>query len=639
MSDLEDLRSLAEALGVQAAYVDGLGRRGDVPPDTLVRVCAALGAAIDSPAQAREALRDHHDSVQQRLVPPVLVALDGHLSSIPVPVGAEAELVLEDGPGFHLDASGTELQAPEALPMGYHRLTVHADGRQAACTIISAPTRAWRRPDDHRSWGLGSHLAALRSTRSRTLGDLQDLLSLCRWVGAAGGDLVTVLPLLPTFNRPPAEPSPYSPVSRLFWSELVLDLGAGHRPVPPHPSLDVTAADAEVRAALTGRPAPEAGSVPAELARYAAFRGAQARLGRDWRAWPGEARAGRLDPSLVDAEEQRFHLVAQTEAERQLAELRSDMQRVGVRLGLDLAVGVHPDGYDPWSRQELFAEGMSGGAPPDPGFPSGQDWGFPPVLPQASRREGHRYLAASIAHQAGLSGVLRVDHIMALARLFWIPHGASIDQGTYVTYPTEELFAVLTLESHRNQCEIVGENLGTVPPVINEALPRHGIRGMLLTHFEATAEAPGPPSNTQVALIGTHDTPTLAGWVAGVDIHERVRFGLLNAEAAPPELEARAQAVRRLATVLETSPDDPEGLLGRLLEWLGRSASPLVIPWLEDLWLEDRQVNLPGTSSAIRPNWQRPMRRPLDEALADPRVAALVRRLDQCRKGPFPQDP
>ncbi len=295
---------------------------------------------------------------------------------------------------------------------------------------------------------------------------------------------------------------------------------------------------------------------------------------------------------------------------------------------------MHPDGYDPWSRQALFAEGMSVGAPPDKGFPSGQDWGFSPVLPEASRREGHRYLAASIAHQAALSGVLRVDHIMAVTRLYWIPHGFGLHEGTYVSYPAEELFAVLTLESHRNRCEVVGENLGTVPEEIDEALPRHRIWGMYLAEFEA-ADSDGmlkPPSADQVALIGTHDTPTLAGWIAQVDIDERVRCGLLEPDAAPSEREARAEAAERLAKTLERGPGEHEALLSELLEWLGRSRSPLVIPWLEDLWLEAEQVNLPGTRSSERPNWQRSMARTLDEIVVDPDIDARLRRLQEARR-------
>ena len=441
-----------------------------------------------------------------------------------------------------------------------------------------------------------------------------------------------VLPLLPTFNTEPPEPSPYSPVSRLFWSELILDLGDAHRPADPPSTLDVIQAGAEVRTALAGIPAPDASLLDDELVRYARFRGAQARLGRNWREWPSAARDGTLEPGQVDADVERFHLVAQTLARRQLGDLRQHLDDDGFRLGLDLAVGVHPDGYDTWSRPELFAAGMSVGAPPDEGFPSGQDWGFPPVLPELSRDEGHRYLAATIAHQAAASGVLRVDHVMAWTRLFWIPHGFDVHQGTYVSYPHEELFAILALESVRNRCEISGENLGTVPPEIDEALPRHRIWGMYLAQFQASKDPDlGPPTAADIALVGTHDTPTFAGWLAGLDIGERVRHGLVAQEAIPSVREERSYATGRLAELLDRSVNQPHAFLDELLQWLGRSDSPLVVPWLEDLWLEEVGVNLPGTRSSERPNWQRPMRRLLDEIFTDPEVDGLIRRLDRAR--------
>jgi 4-alpha-glucanotransferase len=275
---------------------------------------------------------------------------------------------------------------------------------------------------------------------------------------------------------------------------------------------------------------------------------------------------------------------------------------------------------------------MSVGAPPDAGFPSGQDWGFAPVLPEASRREGHRYLAASIAHQAGTAGVLRIDHIMAWTRLYWIPHGFGLHEGTYVSYPAEELFAVLTLESHRNRCEVIGENLGTVPPEIDAALPHHRIWGMYLAQFEASKGASmAAPAATDMALVGTHDTPTFAGWLAGNDIEERVRYGLLTPETAPMALKERSKAARRLAKRLGLDRKKPQPLLAEVLAWLGGSESPLVMAWLEDLWLEDHAVNLPGTPSSLRPNWQRPMSRLLDDIMIDPMVVGCLRRLDKAR--------
>jgi 4-alpha-glucanotransferase len=422
-------------------------------------------------------------------------------------------------------------------------------------------------------------------------------------------------------------------VSRLFWSELIVDLGEFHCPAPVPTTLDVSRADSEVRAALAGYPVPSLAELDEELIRYARFRGAQVRLGRNWRDWPPNARAGTFSPDQVDAGEERFHLVAQALARRQLHDLRQRLEGDKFRLGLDLAVGVHPDGYDPWSRQSLFADGMSVGAPPDQGFPSGQDWGFSPVLPGASRREGHEYLRASIAHQAGLAGVLRVDHIMAWTRLYWIPHGFGLHDGTYVSYPAEELFAVLSLESNRHRCEVVGENLGTVPREIFEALPRHRIWGMYLAMFQAS-DGPdiAPPTARDMALVGSHDTPTFAGWLKGNDIADRMRYGLLAEPGVPAVAGERRRATEWLAAHLGSTVEDPRGFLIALLEWLGRSNSPLVVPWLEDLWLEEEAVNLPGTPSSVRPNWQRPMRRLLDEVFTDPDVDQLLRRLDRARR-------
>jgi 4-alpha-glucanotransferase len=614
--ELKALRSLARAMGVHTRYIDGLGKPVTVAPATLVRVCAALGAPVIDVADAPEALRAHREGQTTDHIPPVLVAWDGVLPPLV--------------PSLRFSKGGSR---GAVLPPGYHILEVETPSGRGTCTVISAPLQTWHRSGAHRSWGVGTQLAALRSARSRSVGDLRDLQSLCRWVGERGGDLVTVLPLLPTFNEAPPEPSPYSPVSRLFWSELILDLADAHRPTEPPKTLDVTRAHAEVREALAGHPAPARSQLDDELVRYARFRGAQARLGRNWRDWPAPARAGTLEPDQVDAAVERFHLVAQTLVRRQLHDLRQQFDRGGFRLGLDLAVGVHPDGYDPWSRPTLFADGMAVGAPPDQGFPSGQDWGFSPVLPEASRREGHRYLAASIAHQAGLAGVLRVDHIMAWTRLYWIPHGFGLHEGTYVSYPAEELFAILSLESHRNRCEVVGENLGTVPREIDKALPRHHIWGMYLAQFQEWSgkEETAPPTARDMALIGTHDTPTFAGWLAGNDIDERIHYGLLAGAAAPAVREVRMWAAHWLASRLDRPLEDSKALLAGLLEWLGRSESPLVVPWLEDLWLEERAVNLPGTPSSVRPNWQRPMRLLLDEIRSNAEIDGLVRRLHHAR--------
>lgn len=629
MDEMRDLESLASALGVDTSFVDGLGNHVQVAPETLVHVCRTLGAPIARPADAAAALLAVETARASVRVPPVIVAWNGLLPELPLPDHGGAMLHMEDGTSRTVPESRDE---KEALPIGYHRLEIDTREGLERATIISAPERTWRRPNAGRRWGIAAQLGALRSSRSRSLGDLRDLEQVCEWIRDLGGDVVMLLPLLPTFNTAPAEPSPYSPVSRLFWSELALDLGGATRPTPAPSRLDVTEADREVRLALADMPSPDPESLSSELRRYARFRGAQRRLGRDWRTWPVGPQTGNLGPEHVDADEERFHLVAQTLAQGQLERLRDRLRGSGVRLGLDLAVGVHPEGYDAWSRQRLFADEMSVGAPPDVGFPSGQDWAIAPLLPAESRRTGHRYLAEAISHQASVSGLLRIDHIMALHRLYWIPHGFDKHAGTYVRYPQDELFAVLSVESHRRRCEITGENLGTVPPAIDAAMQRHDVEGMYLAQFAAWGSDLNPPGPDVVGFLGTHDTATFEGWTAGRDIEERIEYGLLAEDSAPAARDERAAAVRRLAEHVGADVHDLPGFLEAALAWLGVSESPVVIAWLEDLWLEPDAVNLPGTRSSERPNWQRPMKRLLEEITGDPAIHARIRRLDEARR-------
>ncbi len=643
ISSADALAALCQHLGVHTAYTDGLGRSVVVDPDTLVRICRARGASLESPEDAEGALRALRAAEARRVLPPVVVAWEGEM--VPVhpggdgPDGAEpaergrATLRLEDGDTVPVVVSEDgALGTAEPLPWGYHTLALETAEGTARCTVLSAPRRAWAPEEPSRGWGVATHLAALRTARSRCVADLRDFEALCHWMASYGADLVTALPLLPTFNTGEPEPSPYAPVSRLFWSELLVDLDGMHRPVGRPERLDVGRADAEVREGLEDAADPGRQAVDAELRRYADFRGAQARLGRNWRDWPEAARRGTLRVDHVDEDEARFHRVAQTRARAQLTRMTGRLEAVGIRLGLDLPVGAHPDGYDTWSRQGLFASEASVGAPPDPGFPSGQDWGFPPVDPDASRAEGHAYFAASVRHHARVAGVLRVDHVMALSRLYWIPRGLPLDRGTYVSYPMEELLAVLTLESHRGECEIVGENLGTVPEEIRRALPRHGLQGMYLTLYEAAAGEIRAPDAAGVAMLGTHDTPTFTGWVDGVDIDERIRTGLLDADDEPAERAARKAAVETLAGHLGVHPRDRAAFLHATLQWLGRSDAPRVIPWIEDLWMERDGVNLPGTRSSDRANWQRPLCRLLEELLGDKRVMARVEALDAARR-------
>lgn len=632
MDDRAALHALATALGIHTHFVDGLGHAVTVSDATLLRICTTMGVPVAQLGDCPLAWIGYQ-SRQEPELPPVLVAWDGRWQA-PRPdlLPPGSEIVLEDGTTITLDDHGRDEAL--TLPLGYHRLLVQGGAHRTVHTIIAAPMRAFQHPTLQGAWGAGIQLSALRSARSRALGDLRDLETLGEWVGRHGGRVVTMLPLLPTFNTEPVEPSPYSAVSRLFWSELVLDLGAQHQACGPVDQLDVRRGHEEVWRAVNSM-GGTCVTADAELEAYSRFRAAQARWGRNWRDWPQAAHVGDLQQIEHDDPVARFHRCAQLMARDQLHHASLRLAELGVVLGLDLTVGVHPDGYDAWSRQELFAIDASVGAPPDPGFPSGQDWGFNPLLPGASRAESHQYFAASLRHQMRVAGVLRVDHIMALARLYWIPHGMSLHEGTYVSYPMDEMLAVLTLESHRHQCEIIGENLGTVPAEVNAALERHGIRGLYLALYQATkgdnSESPG---GNDVAMIGSHDTPTFAGWLAGEDIEDRVRHGLLTPDGAATEIGTRSSAVAGLSQLLGIGDgSEPQELLLRLLGWLGASDAAMVITWIEDFWLEQVGVNLPGTPASVRANWQRPMRFTLDEMMAQSSVLTCLDVLNSARGG------
>ena len=323
-----------------------------------------------------------------------------------------------------------------------------------------------------------------------------------------------------------------------------------------------------------------------------------------------------------------------------MRELADQARRRGPGLYLDLPVGVHGAAYDVWRERALFAEGASAGAPPDTFFTKGQDWGFPPLKPEALREQGYAYLVACLRHHLEHAGVLRLDHVMQLYRLFWIPQGLEAKDGVYVRYPAEELLAVLALESHRYQALLVGENLGTVPPEVNAALERRGVLGMYVMQYELAPGAPGlertPPAAT-VASLNTHDMPPFKAFWEGLDIADRQELGLLDEEQARVERERREATRRELEALvrprdLQDEPPDVQEVLRRLLERLAASPARLMLVNLEDLWGETEPQNVPGTTDE-RPNWRRKARLGFEELSTDPEVLATLRRVDELRRG------
>ena len=546
-----ELAQLAALHGVQLSYVDALETERTASPEAVVAVLRALGAPLERPEDAGEAIRARRRQLAERIVDPVIVAWEGAATTteIVLPRGAATGWV-----DCRLSIGGREVQSwkrsldrlpttgerdvagetylgkrlptPGSLPMGYHRLDLAVAGHRRTATLISAPRRAWSPAaegaageEDERRWGVFLPLYALHTRESWGCGDFADLATLARWSAGLGGGAVATLPLLAAFLDEPCDPSPYTPASRLFWNELYVDprrLPELERSPKAQALLQSTDLAAEVAALRRGRlvdyrrlyalKRPVLAALaetfftgpddPADLRRaafaafrerhprledYAAFRAVGDRRRETWQGWPEPLRSGRVEPGDYDEADRRTHLYAQWAAAEQVAAAGAAAAAGGgPGLFLDLPLGVHPSSYDVWRERDLFVSGVATGAPPDLLFSRGQDWGFHPHHPDRLREDGYRYYAAAIAHHLEHAGALRIDHVMQLHRLFFVPQGMAATEGLYVRYPADELYAVLSVESHRARAWIVGENLGTVPDAVDAALAEHGISTLFI---------------------------------------------------------------------------------------------------------------------------------------------------------------
>jgi 4-alpha-glucanotransferase len=327
-----------------------------------------------------------------------------------------------------------------------------------------------------------------------------------------------------------------------------------------------------------------------------------------------------------------YHAYVQWLAEEQMSRVAKRARHNGVGLYLDLPLGVHQDGYDVWRQQECFALDAAGGAPPDPVFTKGQDWGFAPLHPSRLREHHHRYFIEVLRHHLRHARMLRIDHVMGLHRLYWVPRGLPATHGAYVSYPSEELHAILNLESHRHEAVIIGENLGTVPPAVNTAMKRHGMRPMYVVQYELRPRKDRPlgavPSGA-LASINTHDMPPWKAFWDGLDIEDRIDLGLLDDEQAREERKVRHRLRKALVAFLRKGSTegpreaDAASVLRACLRRLGRSAAGSLLVTLEDLWLETEPQNTPGTSTE-RINWRRRIRHSLEALRRLPDVPAVL---------------
>ncbi len=697
MRDLrQDLEALAMLYGVELSYYDIRGRHFVASNDALLALLPNLGAPLESADQVAEALRARRLELATRILEPVVVVWDDAPPWIPIRLpdlrrrGAYyIELLLENGEARGLDGRIAELPVHDdwevegvhhrvvhlplgrAIPTGYHQVRVTVGGTMQEALLISAPRKAWL-PEKERMWGVFAPTYALHDLQSDGGGGLRELADMVRWVGDAGGDLVATLPLMATFLDYPFEPSPYAPVSRLFWNEFFLDIerlpelardetararleAAEHRTsvgaLNSRGLVDYRA-QAALRREVLASLAETAFSGPSrdELERFAAqhprtrdyaqFRATVETREEVWHNWPAPLRDGDLTEADYHAVNYRYHLYVQHRMQEQLAALATDVRKLGGGLYLDMPLGVHPDGYDAWRERPAFLADTSAGAPPDDLFVGGQDWGFRPLHPERIRFRRYRYVIASIRHQLSCAGALRIDHVMGLHRIFCIPNGMGGEHGIYVHYRPEELYAILNVESARHQSFLVGEDLGTVPDAVREAMDRHHFHRMYVAQFALRHDphhAVVVPPKTAAASINTHDTPTFAAFWEGSDIDDRVALNHLDEADAPGERDNRAALREAVKTFLRnnnllTEEDDTQAVLRALLKLLGRSEARLVLVNLEDLLGEKKPQNVPGTTIETT-NWQRRCARRLEEIFSDAGVSEVLQQLDRDRRG------
>jgi 4-alpha-glucanotransferase len=596
---------------VPASYVDAHRRRQTIAPDVRAAALAAMGIGPD------EEPVDGGD---------VVIARPG--DRLPAP----GDLVLDDRTGM-----GRVEALPPETPYGYHRLA-RDDGTEAL--VITGPGRC-HLPPGLREWGWAVQLATTRSRQSWGIGDLGDLRELAAWSRRVGAGFLIVSPLGAPNPTAEPEPSPYFASTRRFGNPLALrveelpgatelsELAEAGRALNGARLVDRRRAMALKMRALErtwahgafDRAAFEAwrAAEGRALDRWALFCVIAERHGPGWQSWPSALH----DPDgpavkQVAAEAPHriaFHAWVQWCFDLQLAAASTDVRRIA-----DMPVGVDPGGFDAWDWQVQLALGASVGAPPDRFNPAGQDWSLPPFIPHRLRESGYRPFIETVRAQLRHAGGLRIDHVLGLFRLWWIPKGMA--GGAYVRYPTDELLEIVALESHLAGAIVIGEDLGTVPPGVRGELRRRRILSTRLALFER--DRPDRYPRLAVAGVTTHDLPTVAGALTGSDLDDLAASGVRPDPDGLATLRARLVAA---AGVGEEAGLD-EVTLG-LHEALAASPSTLVVATLEDALRVERRPNIPGTTSAQRPNWSIPLPVPVEDLGGDVRVRSLLRAMQR----------
>jgi len=693
------LVELAARFGIATEYDDWSGRRVGVPESTLIAVLAALGIPAADEAERNAARTAHERAHWSRALPPTILSQAGKQTTFWVHVThgqpAEVWVALEGGtvrtgirqvdnftPPFDLDGrriGEASFVLPDDLPLGYHRVYLRSGEDESSAAVIVTP--AWlgvpERLGARRTWGLATQLYSVRSRQSWGVGDLTDLVDLAVWSASVyGAGYVLVNPLHAAEPTSPMEPSPYLPTSRRFVNPLYLRVEAipefadlrkrsrvrrlrrdlQHR-VAGLDSIDRDAAWKAKRAALklVYRVPRTAGR---ELA-YAAYRDREGvalddfatwcalaeKYGGDWHEWPESVQHPGADGVAEFVAGHRaavdFHRWLQWQLDEQLAAAQSRAVSAGMSLGImhDLAVGVHPNGADSWALQDALALGVSAGAPPDEFNQLGQDWSQPPWRPDRLEELEYQPFRALIRSVLRHAGGVRIDHIIGLFRLWWIPKGQAPTEGTYIRYDHEAMIGIVALEAYRALALVVGEDLGTVEPWVRDYLRGRGVLGTSILWFELDRDGGGGPLPAErwreycLSSVTTHDLPPTAGYLANEHVRLRDSLGLLTRsveqELAAAEAERAAWLAELRRVGLLSKHADVEETVLALHKYLGRTPSRLLGLALTDAVGDQRTQNQPGTTDEY-PNWRVPLSGPdgrpvlLEDVFTDHRAIALA---------------
>ena len=593
--------------GIDATWLDALDEEHEVAPATIERL--------------REVIGTPPPDLEERAP---IVARPGDALEVD-----EAEVVCEDGEVRHIDG-----ELPADFPLGYHWLTT-SDGRRRR--LIVSPGRCWL-PEGYRAWGWAVQLYATRSRSSWGIGDLADLRAVRQMAADQGAGFVLINPLHAVAPTAGQEASPYLPATRRFRNPLYLRVSevpgaegvdleddAG-RKLNDGPLIDRDAVWARKREVLMRiffahgggeafvRWREEQGQTLQDWATWAAI---AEEHGGDWHTWPEELRRPQ-GPALAAYAEQHGAVVAFHAWLQWALELQFTAATDGMTVIQDLPIGVAGGGADAWTWQDVLAEGVSVGAPPDAFNSQGQDWGSPPLVPWRLRDADYEPFIQSIRATIAGAGGLRVDHVMGLFRLWWVPSEGTAADGAYVRYPAEDLLDIVALESHRAQALVVGEDLGTVEDGVREAMAEHGVLSYRLLWFEDDDPAEWP--DTSMAAITTHDLPTVAGLWTGADVTEQEEQGTGSAD----ELErGRTSLLEHLPGLDDDAP--AEDAVEHAHRLLARAPSTLLSATLDDAVGEERRPNMPGATD--RPNWSLPLPVVVEDLPAHPLLQKVARTL------------